>query len=342
MSINYINLKSHLLSLLKGSISETDLSRFVQLSRSIVQSYLGYIRSSITNLCLQQGLTLTDLAYDCIAEAFARDEERRFPLLENFRNSLNTDLETIPENELFLAYKSFLTRIADAQLARLYALADPMGAKVHRNIRDSVKQSPHFCLNKDFRGYVLSPKGVDPLDYLEAFPFEVLEREFLGCAKPHHSTPEMLGIIHNILGAQTSYRRSLPLTDVVQLFKKVYQFNYAQLEHVDHEFSIDGLSEFEIDRMRSQVELALKEKILLTYLARGKVDRKQAESMFCAMQDMLTDWCEMKDAETPLFHYIHQHLDITDDEYEKNYRAKMEYLLKIAREEFAARLMRDV
>ncbi|MBI4547318.1 MAG: hypothetical protein HY707_05010 [Ignavibacteriae bacterium] len=335
-------LRTYLQSLLKGSISETDLSRFIQLSRSIVQSYLGYIRASITNLCLQQGLTLTDLAYDCIAEAFARDEERRFPLLENFRNSLNTDLETIPENELFLAYKSFLKRIADAQLARLYAQSDPNGAKIHRNIRDSLKQSIHFCLNKDFRGYVVSPKGVDPLDHLETFSIEELEREFLSCAKPHHSTPEMLGILHTILGAQTSYRRSLPLTDVVQLFKKVYQFDYAQLKHVDHEFSIDGLSEFEIDRMRSQVELALKEKILLTYLARGKVDRKQAEAMFCAMQDMLVDWCEMKDAETSLLHYIRQHVDITEDVYETQYRAKMEYLLKIAREEFAARLMRDV
>jgi hypothetical protein len=328
--------------MLDGTISRSQLSELVQLSRAIAESHLSYLRPSITRLCLNQGLTITDLAYDCIAEAFARSNNNSFPLIEKFVSHLTGKLADLPELELFLAFKGFLTRLADAQLARLYAQADPAGAKIHRNIRDCVKASSIFILERDFRGLILRPRAQDSLDHLDSFPMESLEREFLSRASGERSTPGLLEILYQVLIEQSQYRRSIPLVDAVQLLKRVYGYESELLASTDTLPSCEGLNEFEIEQIRSQVEFALKERILLTYFARGKVDRKEAEAMFCAFHDMLSDWCCSGDPEASVCEYLRRHLSISEEAYETSFRAKMEYLLKIAREEFAARLLREL
>lgn len=289
---------------------------------------------------MQQGLTVTDLAYDCVAEAFARNEQNKFLQIDNFIRSLYQRLEDIPETDLFLAFKQFLICIADAQLARLYAQADPAGAKIHRNLRDNIKTSHCLQLEKDFRGIVIKPKNVDTLNHRELFPIDEFERELSNRLDHQPSTPEFIRELYNILTTQETYRRSITLVEVTQTFKKIYQHDF---EPIDVEsFSFEGLTEFEIDRIRMQVELALKEKILLTYLAKSKVNRKEAEALFDALSDILEDWCTDEESQTSLFRYLNQHLPMNEETYESTLRSKMEYLLKIAREEFAARLMRDI
>jgi hypothetical protein len=337
------NLKESLLELIDGSYKSARLSRLVQLSRIIVEGYLRYTRSSLTILCVRQGLTITDVAYDCIAEAFARSDDNRFHQLENFTNSLNIPIGEIPPNQIFLAFKGFLIRITDAQLARLYTQSDPTGAKIHRNIRDCLNNSPNgLSLSKDFRGYVVRTREKISSDYLEEFPLEELEKKFLLCAKPTHSIPEMLLIIQAILIEQSSYRRSMPLIDVVQLVKKVYYRAYEEPDDQDHVPSFGGLSPEEIGQMRDEVEIVLKEKLLITYFTRGKLNRKQTQAMASAFRDLLNEWCDSMNGETSLYEHINNYIPMDVPTYEAAYRTKMEYLLKIARNEFAARLMREL
>ena len=129
-------LREYLKLIDSGGISESQLSEVVQISRGIIQSHLGYMRSSIAHLCLRQGLSLVDLSYDCIAEAFARDAGNSFRSIHDFLGSLEKDLGAISNEELFLAYKSFLIRIAEAQLARLYGQSDPSGSPPPSNWSD--------------------------------------------------------------------------------------------------------------------------------------------------------------------------------------------------------------
>lgn len=150
----------------------------------------------------------------------------------------------------------------------------------------------------------------------------------------------MLKILHDVLVEQSEYRRSITIMDAVQVFRPFMQ---EQTTRDDEEtIEPDRLLESEIESIRQKVELALKEKIILTYLARGKVNRLQAEAMANALHDLTGDWCSGNGDETPLHAYLRRYLPLTSDEYERDFRAKMEYLLRIAREEFAARLMREI
>ncbi|MEK6570844.1 MAG: hypothetical protein AABZ61_05700 [Bacteroidota bacterium] len=342
MNVVVRNLKSYLQQALNGSISKKDLTDLVHLSRAIIEANLRAHRASIARLCFSQGLTVSDMAYDCIGEAFFRGSQDKFLLLENFVCSLRDSVETLPEQEIFLAYKSFITRVADAQLARLYAQTDPAGARIHRNLRDCIKHSKIFSLEKDFRGLMIKPSGEDSLDHLDSFPFEDLEKEFGQSISSRSSTMELLKTLHRLLTGQSTHRRSLSLVDVAQLFKKVYEREFEAANEALEFPEVEGLTEFEIEQLRTQVQLVLKEKILLTYLARGKGDRKEAEAMFKAFEGLLFDWCHSEDQQASLSEYLCRYLPIDGERYEKDFRVKMEYLLKIAREEFGARLMKDI
>lgn len=333
-------LKSYLCKILNSSITEVELTEFVHICRSIVQPYLFHIRSSVSGLCTQQGLTITDLAYDCIADMFLRDDSNKFVKIENFANSLDENIDQISDTNLFLAFKSFLTCIADCQLARLYAQADPSGAKIYRNLRDVIKTSTFFNLRKDFRGFVLEPNNHEPQNHLSHFPMEELEKELSNRVGHQLSAKIFLTFLNNILTEQTQYRRSIPLYDLVQILKKLHYEDFDPPSETQP-LSTEGLQEFEIGQICREVETVLKEKILLTYFTKRKIDRKEAEALCNAFHDMICDW-QSNEKNCALFNYLQRHLDINEATYEETLRPKMEYLLKIARNEFAARLMREI
>ncbi|MFI5252707.1 MAG: hypothetical protein ACHQQQ_09790 [Bacteroidota bacterium] len=339
--MDFNKLKSHLQQIDNKSISNEELRDLVHLSWSIVQAYLRNLRYTIVKLCSGHGLSETDLAQDCVAEAFSQKPSGEYDQLQNFINSLRDTIGATPEQEIFHAYRSFLIRITDAQLSQLYAQADPMGSKIYRNIRDCVKISKYFSPRKDFRGRVLYPKNIDPLDHLQAYPIDKLQCDFLESAKRGYSTHELIEILFNVLNAQEDYRRSIPLIDVVQLFKKIFQ-SELEYETKDYQILHDSLSLQDIELVRSEVENALKEKIVVTYYTKGKMDRDQSEAVWLACRDMITDWCKPEVCDPSLFEYLTRYYHITEDRYENEFRVKMEYLLKLARQEFAARLNEEL
>jgi hypothetical protein len=335
------NLTTHLLQISRKSISDADFTEMIHLSRSIVLAYLRSLRYTVVKLCSEHGISENDLAFDCIAEVFSRNQAGDFVLVQNFLASLNHNVGSLPADEVFIVYKSFLIRIADTQLARLYAQADPMGARIHRNLRDCLKESKLFNLRKDFRGVVLYPLPEDPLDQLPAYPQELLIREFCNRAQRSHSTHQLVAILHDILMSQDQFRRSVALIDVVQIFKKIFELE-LEYEKENEPTLLGSLSPDDIEKLRAEVEDALKEKIVVTYFAKGKIDKRQAEGLWLACRDMISDWCKPECEKLSLYAYFARYYPVDARTYESSYRVKMEYLLKLARKEFSLRLTGDL
>ena len=72
-----------LIAVFDESISHPQLTELVKISRLIIQSYLINYRSKVLNLITRNGITITDLSYDCIADAFARNGENKFYVIKN-------------------------------------------------------------------------------------------------------------------------------------------------------------------------------------------------------------------------------------------------------------------
>ncbi|MFQ5633252.1 MAG: hypothetical protein ACE5I1_31190 [bacterium] len=336
-------LKAWLQALLKGSISHTELANLVHFCRAIAESYLVQHRSSLVHVCALNGLTVTDLAYDCIAQIFARNEDGRFYQLERFADSLHSNLEETPQPELFLAFKSFVLKIARTQLAKIYAQSDPAGAKIHRNIKDCIKKSDSLRLVEDFRGYVLQPAKHNAHDYLTAYPLDQLERELLARAGRVGRIPELLEEVASILIEQEKYRRTIRLIDAVQIFKQLY----IQIAHLSATTEVsawksDGLSQLDLEIIQRDVRRAVQEKIISTYLLPGKVNKTEAEALSNIMLEIIADWCQDPEQQYSFYQYVQRHLAISQSEYEAMWRTKLEYLSRIAREKFAACITKDI
>ena len=142
MTVSVGRLRPLLIATLGGSPSPAEVTELVHLSRSIIHAYLFAYQPASVHLCSRHGLTLNDLAYDCVGESFARDGSGTFVHIQRFAGSLRGAIGEIAEHELFLAYKGFLAAFAEAQLARLYAHADPAGAKIHRNTPSASQDPP--------------------------------------------------------------------------------------------------------------------------------------------------------------------------------------------------------
>ncbi|HXG37834.1 MAG TPA: hypothetical protein VNL36_03585 [Bacteroidota bacterium] len=333
-------LRELLIGALEGNLPNRDLTRLVQICRSVVEAYLAHYRSSVVHICAATGMSINDLALDSIAEVFGRDENGDLWRLREFVSSLDDDINNIPELDLWLAFKAYLIRIAEAQLARLYAQVDPAGAKIHRNLRDCLQNFPTLRLTKKLRGLTITPAREDTLEHLPPFPDDEFESRFHAIVKKEPSISDLLKALHYVLATQKQYRRLVLLTDFVQVARKVYVGTDVTSETV--ELDLGGLSPRDVEQICRYAELAVKERIMFTYYAHGKLDKAEAEALARAFGDIISDWSTAGRLEASLFNYVRRHLSVSEDLYEREYRSKTEYLLKIAREEIAARLMKEL
>lgn len=330
------NLKVWIEHIQQGIISYSELTKLVHFCRAIAESYLSRYRASLVHLCSQHGLTVQDLAYDCIGPLFGRDEDGQFYHFQRFTNALYGTLEETAEQELFLAFKSFVLRVVKSQLARTYAQFDPDGARILRNIRDRVKKSSSCMeLIEDFRGYVLQPKNCDPLNHLAVYPAEQLKQELLSCMDGAANIPQLLERLATILVEQEQYRRSLPLFEVVQIFKHFYHLANVGIEPELYCHDSNGITQVDIDDMKCDVLRTLKRKIISTYLLHDKITRKEAEILFATMCDIVSDWCQGDNNAKSLCEYLGRFVSVSQWEYEHHWRTKIEYLNRVARERIA-------
>ncbi len=338
VKIDTESLKTSLKILCKDSTNLKEILQLVKLSRIIVCSYLNNIKSSLLYLCELQGITTNDLAYDCIAEIFSKDDSEGFYRLEKFCNSLNDSIEDTSSTDIFLAYKSYLSKVINAQLAKLYSQSDPAGAKILRNIRDAIKKSDYLSIEKTMFGNMIVPKKVDPLLHLPPYPINEFEKEYFSIAfSIKDNFNEQLVTVNDIIIEQSEYRRALLLLDVVNLFKNRFYSEYTSHKGpIESDHSGENLGNLEIEEAEDKVLISLREKIFLKYFTKGKLNKAQAEAVYFALRDIINDWCLNGGCSEAFYSYLRRYIKIDESAYNLKYKAKIEYLTKLAREEFIA------
>ncbi len=335
-----------LIAISDDSINHSQLTELVRISRLMIQSYLINYRSKVLDLITRNGITLTDLSYDCIADAFARNEENKFHIIKKFISSLNPSIKEIEVINLFLAYKSFLIKITEAQLSKLYSQSDPIGSKILRNVKDVVRGSDKFIIVKNLRGLTLVASNYDELYCKPEFPLEKIITEF-NMQNNGSDTHSLLGQLHQILVNQNEYRRSILLIDTVSLLKKYFSAEINNTYDVNGQLLLspvlnDGFEEYETTQVKQKVENYIKEKILLDYFVKGKINKEEAESIYLTIQDIINDWYYGVETKDSIYKYFTAHQQTEKEEYLKNYMTKIEYLVKLARDEFANYLLKEI
>ena len=239
-----------------------------------------------------------------------------------------------------------MIKVAEAQLSKLYSQSDPIGSKILRNVKDVVRRSDKFTIIKNLSGLTLVANNCDGLFCKHEFPLEKIITEF-NMHSNESDTNSLLERLRQLLINQDEYRRSILLTDAVTLFKKHFSVEINDANEVNELLLLspvnnDGFEEYETTQVKQRVENYIKEKILLDYFVKGKINKEEAESIYLTIRDIINDWYYGVETKDSIYKYFTGYHRIEKEEYFKNYKTKIEYLVKLARDEFANYLLKEI
>lgn len=336
-------IKKLISSLLSGSTPQyEDVLRLVHITSAIAKSYLKNYYPSFLRLCMQNGLSEEDLAEDSILQIFARNKEGEYTILLNFAESLDSSFEETGTDEIFKAYQAFVHTIALRQLIKTYSEIDSTGARLYRNIRDSIQKIDGVSMIRDYRGVVLKPTNNSSKEHLPAIPFRELEQRFTGNVTKPYTTPELLKTLMTLVQKENGYRKSIPLFQVVKLFKRHYSHIANGQIETSKKIDMTSLSNFDHSMMKDEVYKTIRQKILTTYVVSDKINFDEANLLYQTVVDIVNAWFDNHKDDQTIYYYANRNFGMDKDQYERKWRTKIEYLVRIARDQLRMYLLKGL
>ncbi len=149
-----------------GNYSQGELVEFINFVQKISLSYLKYqevIGKHIRWERRRKSGELEDLAIDCVAGLFMRNDNMEFIQLRRyFGPYLDTTLAP-NDVELLIMLRRLVIKKTKQELSRIFKERDPEGAKIIRNIRVAVKNAADLCTFREMgREYIYVRSGKYP------------------------------------------------------------------------------------------------------------------------------------------------------------------------------------
>ncbi len=101
------------------------------------------------------GIQRNDVAYDCIADLFQKDEKGNYVKLQAFFNSLN--IQSLSNQEILSHLRRIVSSRVNQGLFRIYQEAYPSLGKIIRNIKVSIQVVNNFNETERFGEIYISP-----------------------------------------------------------------------------------------------------------------------------------------------------------------------------------------
>lgn len=141
------NLANLVLSICGGKYKQSELALFVSLVQKISLSYLKYQEVIGKHIRWERNKNigeLEDLALDCVAGLFMRNQDGLFVQFNKYflQNSMN--VATLADADIMVLLRRLVIKKTKQELSRIFKERDPEGAKIVRNIKVAIKSSVDF------------------------------------------------------------------------------------------------------------------------------------------------------------------------------------------------------
>lgn len=352
-----LNLISHmesgkLLSLVnnicKNQYSSNDLVEFIDISHKIAISYLKYQELMGKNIRPKdsEGLKdLEDVALDCIAGLFMRNENGEFVQLKRYFGNTLTSPAEIDNKFLLMLLRRLIIKKTKQELSRVFRERDPEGAKIIRNIRVAIRNSDQFCAFKEMGRdcvYLNNIRGGDHnlRHELSEIPGKILYHQFLEQYDPGDSVSAMMKKMLTILYQHVEYKNYLPIDVMASFIRDVtfQQFKEQISNEIDNSSPFHDLQIKEVDAVNKCIIQYIHNKIENQYLKKNKINRQTADIYIKAIQDFVHDLTQSKACESN-FRYLKRYIpNLTQKTYREQERSIFEYLVKITKKSLRKKL----
>lgn len=167
------------------------------------------------------GLTLDDLALDCVADLFRRDDDGRFDRIEGYFQGIGW--REMDAAGVEMALRRLVLSIVNEGLFRRYQEWDPTLGRIIRNFKRHLGQSADLELHREHFSLVVRVKGRPDGRELPTMPPEVLEAQLHHVMPEAGSLPELLEVLPDVLSLNGFYAAEVGLTDLALAYRSVLE-----------------------------------------------------------------------------------------------------------------------
>ena len=368
-------------SICDGTHTEPQLVQFVNLVQKISLSYLKYqevIGKHIRWERGQNGTELDDLALDCIAGLFMRNEKGEFVQFQKYFCQNATNVADLDDVEIMVLLRRLVIKKTKQELSRIFKERDPEGAKIVRNIKVAIKSSEDFASFREMgREYIYLRNGNGRLSlqnhrnngngkasnngaggngkhngnghlnyaYLRksqpTIPEKTLRGEYLNSYNPKDPVSAGIRKMLMVVKNDERYQNFLPL-DMVARIMRTTNLEVARdrlVAEVCDRSPLDDLKLKEIEKRKQAVLKRIKKKIQNQYVNGGKISAERGLIYYQALADILDDISQGKKYDSYFKHLRRYMPELTQRAYRTEERTIFEYLGKLIKKWFRESLL---
>ncbi len=331
-----VEFRSNLQGILRDNSTELQLNGIIKVCHAVAITYLkGKIASRRLNLEFVK-LNLSDVAYDCIADLFLRDDQNSVVQLKGYFGSLQ--VESLSDEALIAHLRRLVCSKVNQGIFRLYNEIDPALGKVLRNLKLTILALKNFDELEWFGETYITPVSCDALLHLPNMPEEVLDAELRQHLCGKERIPELMSQLALCLRGQERYSRAVPLMVVARTFRSIYghptrvQFELPVVE-------AQLMKEDTAATIRAACE-EVKKEMYPKYVGRKRVSGTNFEYYFAIIERRLQANIIAEDGEDlSYFKEFRKFVpSLTKDKYGKAHKAILEYLGRIVQTRFRDRV----
>lgn len=277
------------------------------------------------------GLSIKDLAIDSTADIFRRNDAGHYVELRTYFQSI--DWEELDETDLTIAFRRIVFSKVSESLFRRFRENDPNLAKVIRNIKDVARSTSEVRLERvgSQRWLVLGKN--EPLESGKPVaPSEIVESYVTSALGSNGVTEDALSALRALLERNPHYRNGFPVSE----FAKVVRSSFVRLgAPISEDAEHSGFSTEEVARAIDLATAVVERRFYSTYVASRKVDAKTFGVYVSTVRDVLqAQYVHGTESAYSHFNVLATHQpDVTERDYRRRHRNRVEYMVKAARTE---------
>lgn len=286
------------------------------------------------------GLSVNDLATDCIASLFERGTKGEFRLLVHYFTQARWT--ALSDEELISCTRRLVFSRTHQELCRIWKQGDPSLQKVIRNLKNALRASRRLTTRRIGNELWVILKE----DCQDTPNPSVMSPDFFQAQlAPHVRTGmTMRGVanaVASVLEEQDIYRKAVPLTDIALSIRSVFVRGGEDHPHVS------GESAFLPVELKSLLESAVtkvRRRMTNRYVTRGKVDSETFGRYLRSVYDILYEEFVLANGEDKSYYdFLRVHAPgVKEGEYRRKHRCHLEYLVKLAKHEFLTTLKGEI
>lgn len=308
----------------------------VSLFHHIALVYLRHKDAAGALMHAHLGLSLEDLALDCIAGLFERDHSGRFPVLARYYEEIQW--QTLDEVTLNGATRRLVFSAVNQELYRNYREADPTLHRIIRNIKDAAEAVQGVGITQIGRDNCVTFSHDPGAGLLPVAPPEYLSPYVSSVLAKNEDLRAVLTELKDLLGSQECYRPAISIVRLALMIRETF----LALAH-DTAYAESTPPAVEEQLLLSDIESLIARSVKTTgerfranYVGRGKVSADRFEVYVnVAREVMQADFTDAGDRRLSFFERTRNHIPgLTEEEYRSEHRSVLEYLVKTARSEY--------